>query len=59
MSCENIKPYSKKTNPISRGVSRYSKKTNPISNGIPVCPYLALQQGGLLKTKDNKFILIT
>ena len=46
------------TTPYTKKDSPYTKKDSPVVSGIEICPYIALEQGGLLKTEDNKFILV-
>ena len=55
---KKVIPYSKKASVISRKTNPYARAENPIDSGIQIFSYLALAQGGLLKTNDNKFITI-
>lgn len=48
---------SKKENPFSKKSNPYSNKEKPETNGIGICPYIALEDGHLLKTEDDSFIL--
>ena len=48
-NCTNT-PYEKKEDV-------YEKADSPINPGIDICSYIALEQEGLLKTENDKFIL--